>query len=121
MKILIVEDSRVMRQILVRTLRQAGLAGHELVLAEDGPAGLRAVRDHAPELVLSGWNMPGMDGLELLTTVRASGNPVRFGFVTAEGACPAIVERAEQAGASFVVPKPFTAEDLEDALGPVLG
>jgi len=45
---------------------------------------------------------------------------VRFGFVTAEGTCPAVVERAEAAGALFVVPKPFSAEDLGDALGPVL-
>jgi two-component system, chemotaxis family, chemotaxis protein CheY len=120
MKILIVEDSRVMRQILVRALRQAGFSGHELVLAEDGLQGLRAVRDHAPELVLSGWNMPHMNGLELLTSLRASGNPVRFGFVTAEGSCPEVVEKAEAAGALFVVPKPFSAEDLADALGPVL-
>lgn len=120
MKILIVEDSRVMRQILVRTLRQAGFSGHELVLATNGVDGLRAVRDHAPELVLSGWNMPELDGLELLRSLRASGDRVQFGFVTAEGSCPEMVEKAQEAGALFVVPKPFTAEDLEDALGPVL-
>lgn len=120
MKILIVEDSRVMRHILVRTLRQAGHVGHEVIHAADGHEGFRAACDHAPDLVLSGWNMPGQTGIELLRSLRAAGNGVPFGFVTTEGACPALVEQAEQAGAAFVVAKPFTAETLDAQLGPVL-
>lgn len=119
MKILIVDDSRVMRQIVVRTLRQAGFAGHELVEAANGVEGLEAVRTHAPDLVLSDWNMPEMTGIDMLATLRASGSQVPFGFVTSEGA-PEMVGRAEAAGALFVITKPFTPEGFQEKLGPVL-
>ena len=120
MKILIVDDSRVMRQIVVRTLRQAGFSGHELVEAANGVEGLQAVRTHAPDLVLSDWNMPEMTGIDMLTSLRAGGSTVPFGFVTSEGS-PEMVGRAEQAGAMFVLTKPFTPEGFAEKLGPVLG
>jgi two-component system chemotaxis response regulator CheY len=120
MKILIVDDSRVMRQIISRTLRQAGYGGHQLVEAANGLEGLRAVQEHDPDLVLSDWNMPVMDGMQLLGALRARGLRVRFGFVTAEGS-PEMVSRAETAGAEFVIAKPFTAESFQDKLAPVLG
>lgn len=119
MKILIVDDSRVMRQIVTRTLRQAGFSGHDLVEATDGHEGLRAVQQHAPDLVVCDWNMPEMSGLELLQTLRAQGLMVPFGFVTAESS-PEMARRATDAGALFVITKPFTAETFRDALDPVV-
>ncbi|MGN6131491.1 MAG: response regulator [Nocardioidaceae bacterium] len=119
MKILIVDDSRVMRQIVTRTLRQAGYSGHELVEATDGYEGLQAVQQHGPDLVLSDWNMPEMTGIELLQALRAQGLMVPFGFVTSEGS-PEMVTRAADAGALFVITKPFTAETFRDALDPVV-
>jgi two-component system chemotaxis response regulator CheY len=119
MKILIVDDSRVMRQIVIRTLRQAGLDGHELVEAGNGLEGLEAVAAHSPDLVLSDWNMPEMTGIEFLQALRGTGQTVPFGFVTSEGT-PEMVGRAEQAGALFVITKPFTAESFRDTLAPVL-
>lgn len=120
MKILIVDDSRVMRQIVTRTLRQAGFTGHELVEADNGRSGLQAVLDHAPELVLSDWNMPEMTGIDLLTELRARGQAVPFCFVTSEGS-PEMVDRAEAAGAMMVITKPFTPEGFRDRLEPVIG
>ncbi|MDX6325121.1 MAG: two-component system, chemotaxis family, chemotaxis protein CheY [Nocardioidaceae bacterium] len=120
MKILIVDDSRVMRQIVVRSLRQAGHTGHELVEAGDGVEGLRAYAAHSPELVLSDWAMPEMSGLELLTALRSRGDDVPFLFVTWERSAE-VLNRAEAAGALGVVPKPFTADLLREALRPVLG
>jgi len=119
MKILIVDDSRVMRQIVVRTLRQAGYSGHDLVEAENGRAGLEAVVAQAPDLVLSDWNMPEMTGIEMLQALRAGGQTVPFGFVTSEGS-PEMVTRAEAAGALFVITKPFTPESFQQKLDPVL-
>lgn len=115
MKILIVDDSRVMRGLVVRTLRQAGFVGHELLEAGNGHEGLRAVARDAPDLVLSDWDLPGMGGLELLATLRAGGNPVPFGFVTAASS-PEVVARAERAGALFVIAKPFTPESFRENL-----
>ena len=120
MKIVVVDDSRVMRQIIVRTLRQAGYGGHRVVEATNGLEGLQAVQRHDPDLVLSDWNMPEMDGMELLGALRAQGLRVPFGFVTAERS-PEMVGRAEAAGAAFVIAKPFTAESFVDKLAPVLG
>ena len=121
MRILIVEESRVMRQIVVRALRQAGYAGHRVIEAVDGHQGLHLARAESPDLVLSGWNVPGLTGLELLRTLRAGRRRTPpLGFVTAEASCPEVVALAEAAGAAFVVPKPVTAEALRDALTAVL-
>ena len=119
MKILIVDDSRVMRQIVTRTLRQAGYGGHDLVEAANGREGLDAVRTHAPDLVLSDWNMPEMNGIDMLQALRASGETVPLGFVTSEGSSE-MVAKAEAAGALFVITKPFTAEAFRDTLDPVV-
>ena len=120
MKVLIADDSRVMRQIVLRTLRQAGLGHHDFVEAEDGADALSSVGAQAPDLVLSDWNMPNMTGIELLRALRASGNQVPFGFVTSEGSDD-MRELAAQAGALFVITKPFTAEAFEAELSSVLG
>ena len=120
MKILIVDDSRVMRQIVTRTLRQAGYDGHDLVEAGNGREGLEAVTEHAPDLVLSDWNMPEMTGIDMLQALRASGRTVPVGFVTSESS-PEMASRAEAAGAMFFITKPFTPEGFRDALDPVLG
>jgi two-component system chemotaxis response regulator CheY len=120
MKILIVDDSRVMRQIVIRTLRQAGYAGHDLVEAGNGREGLDAVAGHSPDLVLSDWNMPEMNGIDMLTALRAAGHTVPLGFVTSEGT-PEMVTRAEAAGALFVITKPFTPESFQEQLAQVLG
>jgi two-component system chemotaxis response regulator CheY len=120
MRILVVDDSRVMRQIVVRTLRQAGFDGHEVVEAVDGADGLDKVAAHAPDLVLSDWNMPNMTGIEFLRALRAGGDQTPFGFVTSEGSQD-MAEVAQNAGARFVIVKPFTPEGFSEALSPVLG
>jgi two-component system chemotaxis response regulator CheY len=118
-KILIVDDSRVMRQIVVRTLRQAGLDGHDIVEAENGKAGFDAVLAAQPDLVLSDWNMPEMTGIEMLHALRANGETVPLGFVTSEGS-PEMVTKAHAGGALFVITKPFTPEGFREVLEPVL-
>jgi two-component system, chemotaxis family, chemotaxis protein CheY len=119
MKILVVDDSRAMRMIVSRCLRQAGFGGAEIVEATNGREGLSAVHDHRPDLVLSDWNMPEMTGLELLQALSAEGNPVKFGFVTSEGS-PDMRETAASNGALFLIAKPFDADTFRDALEPVL-
>jgi two-component system, chemotaxis family, chemotaxis protein CheY len=120
MKILIADDSRVMRQIVTRTLRQAGYEGHQLVEACDGREALEKTLEEAPDLVLADWNMPHLTGIEVLRQLRADGIGVPFGFITSEGT-PEMKKAAEDAGALFLVTKPFTAETFRDALDPFLG
>jgi two-component system chemotaxis response regulator CheY len=120
MKILIADDSRVMRQIVTRTLRQAGYEGHDLVEAADGRQAYDTVVSEKPDLVLSDWNMPEMTGVEVLRALRASGVQVPFGFVTSEGS-DEMRKAAAAAGALFLITKPFTADTFRDALDPLLG
>lgn len=119
MKILIVDDSAAMRMMIARTLRQAGFDGHEIEQAEDGIAGLEAIRTSTPDLVLADWNMPNMTGIELLEAVRADGIDVTFGFITTEGTAE-MRAKATAAGASFLITKPFTPKSFEQTLSPVL-
>lgn len=118
MKILIADDSRAMRQIVKRTLRQAGFSGHEVVEAGDGDATLATIEDGGIDLVLCDWNMPGRSGLEVLQRVRSARTDVVFGFVTSE-ASAAMRERAMAAGAAFVIAKPFTDASFAAVLGPL--
>jgi two-component system, chemotaxis family, chemotaxis protein CheY len=118
-KILVTDDSRVMRQIVIRTLRQAGYDDHDIIQAEDGREALQLVGSEKPDLVLSDWNMPEMTGIECLEALRASGSQVPFGFVTSEGS-PEMREKAANAGALFLIAKPFTEETFRDALDGVL-
>ncbi|MCA5895152.1 response regulator [Isoptericola sp. NEAU-Y5] len=117
MKVLVADDSRVMRQIVIRTLRQAGFSAWEVVQAGDGAEGLDTTLREKPDLVLSDWNMPEMNGIDFLRGLRAAGSQVPFGFVTSEGS-PQMRELAESEGALFLIAKPFDADTFEDALRP---
>ncbi|MFC6154132.1 response regulator [Nocardioides yefusunii] len=119
MKILVVDDSRVMRQIVIRTLRQAGYGGHDVVEAENGVQCIDMVATEKPDLVLSDWNMPEMNGIDALATLRASGQSVPFGFVTSEGS-DEMRARAAAHGALFLIAKPFTPELFDEFLSSVI-
>ncbi len=120
MKILIADDSRVMRQIVTRTLRQAGFDGHDLVEAADGAEAYKMAVNEKPDLVISDWNMPEMTGVEVLRKLRADGNDETYGFVTSE-CTPEMQQQAEAAGAAFYIVKPFTAERFDEVFSPILG
>ncbi len=119
MKILVVDDSKVMRSIVRRTLDQAGFGDHDIAEADNGRNALAKVVDYRPDLVLSDWNMPELDGLGLLRNLRATGNEVSFGFVTSEGT-PEMRATATENGAGFLITKPFTPDTFRDVLTPYL-
>ncbi|MFK8013991.1 MAG: response regulator [Gammaproteobacteria bacterium] len=120
MKVLIVDDSSAMRMIVKRTLKMAGFGGLKFSEAADGQEALAQVDDVNPGLILCDWNMPNMNGLEFLTKLREDGNTTKFGFITTESTAE-MRSRAREAGAQFLISKPFTAESFEKTLRPVLG
>lgn len=120
MKILVVDDSPVMRKIVMKSLRQAGFGGHSFVEADSGRSGLEQLDKEKPELVLCDWNMPEMTGIEMLRALRGDGNDVPFCFVTSE-ATSSMRQEAEEAGANAFMTKPFTPDDVERTLGAFLG
>lgn len=116
MKILIVDDSKAMRMIVARTLRQAGYGDATLVEAGNGREALTAIETSQPNLVLCDWNMPEMSGIELLRALRSANNPIPFGFVTSE-ASQEMKDTAAAAGAQFLITKPFTPKVFEETIG----
>jgi two-component system, chemotaxis family, chemotaxis protein CheY len=119
MKILVADDSRAMRMIVTRTLRQAGFAGHDIIEAENGKQALEIAGGGAVDLILSDWNMPEMTGLEFLRALRSAGTTTPFCFVTSEGS-DEMRELGLAAGAVGLIAKPFTAEAFADALNSVV-
>ncbi|EKD42413.1 MAG: hypothetical protein ACD_73C00167G0001 [uncultured bacterium] len=119
MKLLVVDDSKAMRMIVIRNIRQAGYDGHEIKEATNGVEGLAAVKEWNPDLVLSDWNMPEMTGIQFLQQLRAEGNQIKFGFVTSEGT-PEMRQLAADSGCVFLIAKPFTVEDFKENLARVL-
>ena len=115
MHIMIVDDSKAMRMIVERTLRQAGFGACEFTEASNGDEALAAIERRKPDLVLSDTSMPVMTGLELLGSLRRRGVDVKLGFITSEST-PRFRKQAADAGALFAIAKPFTVQDLCDAL-----
>ena len=118
MKILVVDDSKAMRMIVIRNLRQAGIGDATILEAENGLEALEVVGTDAPDLILSDWNMPELNGLDFLKSLRAGGDDTTFGFVTSEST-PAMRDVAIAAGAAFVLAKPFSAGDFQAVLARV--
>jgi len=121
MKLLTIDDSRMIRRVICDV---AATIGFETIEAESGGSGLQAMKaeTEAIELVLLDWNMPGMNGLEVLKEIKADQDlqhiPVMM--VTTEGERKNIVA-AIQAGAVNYVTKPFTQEDLATKIYESLG
>lgn len=120
MDILVVDDSKVMRSMVQRAIRQAGYRGLTFGEAGNGVEALAKMKEDQPRVVLSDWNMPQMTGIEFLQQVRANKNLVPFGFITSESSS-AIREMAIENGAQFILAKPFSADQVQDALSPILG
>jgi two-component system chemotaxis response regulator CheY len=118
---LIVDDSSVMRKIVERSLRQAGLDPLVVNEANNGSEGLEILKTKRVDLILSDINMPSMDGLEFLRQIRirnlAPGVPVIM--ITTESS-EEHVKQAIQAGANGYIRKPFTSEQVKERVFPLL-
>ena len=119
-RFLVVDDFPTMRRIVRNLLKELGFSNVDE--AEDGAAGLAKVKEGRFDFVISDWNMPNMDGLQMLQSIRADANPVISKLpvlmVTAEAKKENIIAAA-QAGASGYVVKPFTAATLDEKLGKI--
>ena len=119
MDVLLVDDSKTMRMLVQRAIRQAGYRSLSFGEAENGVQALAAMQKEKPKLVLSDWNMPEMSGIEFLKSLRTEGNKTPFGFITSESSLE-IKDLAMSNGASFLLTKPFNPEDVQTALEPFL-
>jgi two-component system chemotaxis response regulator CheY len=119
MKFLVVDDFSTMRRIIKNLLHDLGYS--DVTEADDGTTALPMLQQGEFDFLITDWNMPGMQGLDLLKAVRAdarlSGIPVLM--LTAESKREQIVEAA-QAGVNGYVIKPFTATVLKDKIDKIL-
>lgn len=118
LRFLVIDDFATMRRIVRNLLQDLGFKNVEE--AEDGQDALTKLRASSFDFVISDWNMPNLDGLQLLTEMRKDDNlkamPVLM--VTAEAKKENIIAAA-QAGANGYVVKPFTAATLEEKLNKI--
>ena len=120
-RILIVDDSSVMRKIVERALRQAGLDPLVVHEAGNGAEALDLLKAKPVDLILSDINMPSMDGLEFLRQMQVQklGQGIPVVMITTESS-EEHVKQAIQAGARGYIRKPFTAEQVKERVLPLL-
>lgn len=116
-KILIVDDSAVMRKIILKSLNKAGYTFEQVLEAGDGYEALHQLSQSRVDLVISDVNMPNMDGMELLRAIReqAVEPPIPVIMVTTEGTEGKVAE-ARSCGANGYITKPFAPEQLKRVL-----
>jgi two-component system chemotaxis response regulator CheY len=119
--VLVVDDSAAIRKILQRVLRQTGMAIRTIHEAGDGQEALEVMSAHKVDLVLTDINMPRMDGLQFLASVKASPQwrLVPVVMITTEGGETKVSE-AVKLGAAGYVRKPFTADQIKEKLAGIL-
>ena len=121
MKLLVVDDSSTMRRIIKNTLARLGYK--DVLEGEDGVQGWAAM-DANPdiEMLITDWNMPEMNGLELVKKVRADDRftDLPIIMVTTEGGKAEVIT-ALKAGVNNYIVKPFTPQVLKEKLGAVMG
>ncbi|MFV8781581.1 chemotaxis response regulator CheY [Microbulbifer sp. SA54] len=118
MKILVVDDFPTMRRIIRSLLKELGF--NNVDEAEDGQEGLAKINAGGFEFIVSDWNMPNLNGLDMLKQIRANDatKALPVLMVTAEAKKDNIVAAA-QAGANGYIVKPFTAATLEEKLNKI--
>lgn len=115
-KVLVVDDFPTMRRIVKNLLKQLGF--ENIDEAEDGVQALNKLKSGNYGLVVSDWNMPNMEGIDLLRNIRQEADPLKnipFLMVTAEAEKEKVIE-AIKAGVDNYIVKPFTAEVLKEKL-----
>ena len=121
MKLLVVDDSSTMRRIIKNTLARLGYK--DILEGEDGLVGWNAL-DSNPDvgMLITDWNMPEMNGLELVKKVRADERfkDLPIIMVTTEGGKAEVIT-ALKAGVNNYIVKPFTPQVLKEKLGAVMG
>ena len=119
LKILAVDDSPTMRRIIINTLKRAGFSN--VIEAGDGKDALAKLKVEDVNFVITDWNMPEMDGLTFVTTIRGMDQyrTLPILMVTTRSVKDDIVE-ALKAGVNNYIVKPFTPDTLKDKIEQVL-
>ena len=118
MRVLIVDDSSTMRRIIGNVVQQLGIKKEEFEEAEDGVVAWKLLSESTFDVILTDWNMPNMNGLQLVQKVRGEGSTHRgtpIIMITTEGGKGEVIT-ALKAGVNNYIVKPFSADILKEKL-----
>jgi two-component system, chemotaxis family, chemotaxis protein CheY len=121
-KMLVVDDSLPMRSIIIRTIKASGFTDAEFLEASNGKEALEVLNNEWLDLVITDYNMPDMNGMELIQEMKNDDilNAIPVLVVTTEGSKQKVEEFIEK-GATGYVKKPFTPEAIRSELIKILG
>jgi len=122
LRALVVDDSRVMRGIVMNSLRKTGLAEFEFTEAESGAEAIAKFHPDRFDIVFVDWNMPQMNGIEFINLARASHKTdhIPIVMVTSEKTKEKVDLAMKTVGATAYITKPFTPEEMEMQVGRLL-
>ena len=118
MRVLIVDDSSTMRRIIGNVVQQLGISKEDFDEAEDGVVAWKLLGEGKYDVVLTDWNMPNMNGLQLVQKIRGEGSTHRgtpIIMITTEGGKGEVIT-ALKAGVNNYIVKPFSADILKEKL-----
>jgi two-component system chemotaxis response regulator CheY len=120
LRLMVVDDMATSRGLITQALDEIGIRNY--VTENDGEKALQRLGGAPVHLVLSDYNMPGMDGLALLRAVRGQAATQKLGFILVTGRpTPEIVSEAKRLGLNNMIKKPFTSASMKQCIESVVG
>lgn len=120
LRIMVVDDMATSRGLITQALDDIGVKNY--ITENDGRRALERLSSNPVHLVLSDYNMPGLDGLGLLKAVRTQPTTQKIGFILVTGRpTPEIVSEAKKLGLNNMIKKPFTATSMQQCIESVVG
>ena len=120
LRVMIVDDMGVSRGLLVQAIEEMGIWKNQA--ENDGRAAYEKLVSDPVHLVLSDYNMPGMDGLQLLQALRQNRSTARIGFILVTGnPTPDLVSKGKALGLNNIIKKPFTTASMKQCIESVVG
>ena len=120
LRIMVVDDMATSRGLITQSLDDIGIKNY--ITENDGQKALDRLSNNPVHLVLSDYNMPGLDGLALLKAVRCNSSTQKTGFILVTGRpTPEIVAEAKKLGLNNMIKKPFTSETMKACIESVVG
>ena len=117
---LVVDDSGIMRKLVMRALQQADLAQFQFTEAGDGLDGLNKFDPKKMDMIFVDWNMPKMNGIDFIKKVRSKEkHHTPIVMITTEGTLGKMDEAMDQVNVDKYIAKPFTGDELQKRLGPL--
>lgn len=120
LRAMVIDDSAIMRKLVMRSLSESGLANFIFAEAEDGVDALQKFDSDRVDILFVDWNMPRMSGIELIRQVRArQKRRIPIVMITTESTMEKVQEALDEVQVDAFVIKPFTVELLQKKLSPL--